>query len=173
MSFYIIRHLPTPWNLEKKLQGSKDISVTPPDINTLNKIKQNLKEFESIDFDHVLVSQLKRTRETAKHYGYLTVDEEPLINELNFGKFEGKSKELMLSQVGDNWYNDVTKVTLGETLLDFEHRINMFYQKYKNKTVLIFAHGAVTRALIALSEDNTIKTMNKRDVHNNSLTIID
>jgi len=172
LSFYIIRHLPTPWNLEKKLQGTKDISITPPDTNTLNKIKQNLKVFESIDFDHVLVSQLKRTRETAKQYGYSTVDEEPLINELNFGEFEGKSKAQMLSKVGDDWYEDATKLILGETLLNFEHRMFLFNEKYKNKTVLIFAHGAVTRALIALSEDNTIKTMNKREVQNNSLTII-
>jgi broad specificity phosphatase PhoE len=38
--------------------------------------------------------------------------------------------------------------------------------------VLVFAHGAVTRALVALSEKNTIKEMNTIDIPNNSLTVI-
>jgi broad specificity phosphatase PhoE len=172
VSFYIIRHLPTPWNLEKKLQGSKDISITTPDKKTLEKIQQNLQEFKALDFDHILVSQLKRTLETAAHYGYLNVEVEPLINELNFGKFEGESKTKMLSEVGDNWYKDATKVSLGETLLNFEQRLKLFNKKYENKDVLVFAHGAVTRALVALSEKNTIKEMNTIDIPNNSLTVI-
>lgn len=172
MSLYLIRHLPTRWNQEKKLQGSKDISIIRPDKNTVKVINENKKELESVQFDYVLISELKRTRETAISYGYCDAVVEPLINELNFGEFEGQPKETMLAQVGEDWYRSATNITLGERLKDFENRINNFLIKYRGSSVLVFAHGAVIRAILALDTYGSIDKMNAKTIENNSLTIL-
>lgn len=173
VSLYLIRHLPTAWNIENKLQGSKDIAISPPDNDTITVINANLKKISNIYFDEVLISELIRTKETATLYGYDRAKVEPLINELNFGVFEGQPKENLLEEIGQDWYENATTVVLGESLENFQSRINQFIEAYNEKTVLVFAHGAVIRAILAIKKERSIDRMNKVHIENNTLTIID
>lgn len=173
MNLFLVRHLPTPWNEKGMLQGSKDISISNITPEVSQKIKNNLEELNQFQFDKILVSELVRTRETANHYGYTSVEVEPLINELDFGEYEGKPKQLMLDEIGDSWYVSATKVVLGEPLASFESRIKLFLEKYEEcSNLLVFAHGAVIRAILELSNNSSIDAMNKLHIENNSLTVI-
>ncbi len=172
MQLYAIRHLPTAWNQAGKLQGSNDIDILPiSEIDQID-IDQNKNALKNIDFDVVLVSSLKRTHQTAKAYGFKVFQFEPLIDELNFGKYEGVQKAEMLLDLGSSWYDNAKSITLGESLVDFENRLISFKEKYQDKSVLLFAHGAVLRGLKAISNCGNINEMNTEDVKNNSLVQI-
>jgi len=113
LNLYFIRHLPTEWNNKGILQGHNDISITSISEENNFLIKNNLLEIESIEFDIVLISKFIRTEETALAYNITEFQSEILLNELNFGKFEGKPKELMLKEISDKWFNMVCEITLG------------------------------------------------------------
>lgn len=173
MKLYLIRHLPTAWNTEGRLQGSRDISINETDSYTRIQIQKNLELLEKLTFDKVFVSTLKRTKETAKEYNFKSFEVEPLIDELNFGKYEGKKKELMLNDLGDDWFNKCSEIILGESLSSFSKRINDFLEKYKGlENVLVFSHGAVIRSILSLIDKGSIDEMNQLHIENNSLTTI-
>lgn len=173
MPFYLIRHLPTPWNINGLLQGSRDISIKEPDTGVLKKIMHNKGMIANIKFDCVLASNLKRTHQTATHYGYTDLLEEPLLNELDFGPYEGKEKKLLLQDLGDAWVTDPRGLVLGESMHDFEIRLKSFISKYQSQSVLAFTHGAVIRGIKALNQEGTIQHMNRFTIDNNSMTIIE
>lgn len=173
MNLYLIRHLPTNWNKKGWLQGLKDIDILPLDSLDEERVKINLELLKEVEFDEIYVSDLKRTQQTASAYGFNECVVNTLINELNFGKFEGKEKHLMLDEIGEAWFNNFTTVELGEKIIDFDKRIKEFLDEIKEKqNVLIFSHGAVIRALIAIFKEGGVDNMNKIVVENNSLSIL-
>jgi broad specificity phosphatase PhoE len=175
MQIAVIRHLPTEWNQIGVLQGSRDIPISPLTEESLCAIqlnKRKLKNFEPVDL--VLTSSLIRTHETAKCYGYDSFTVEPLLNELNFGDYEGVPKSILMEDYSDMWINSPRGLTLGEPLIVFEKRIVTFLNKYKNySNVIIFGHGSWIRALLSISRYGTLDHMNKVEVKNNDLNIVD
>lgn len=174
MDIAIIRHLPTVWNVQEKLQGQRDIPITFPISDEMQeKIiinKQKLKEMAP--FDHVLTSELSRTKQTAALYGYENAAVEPLLNELDFGDFEGKPKREV--EAIPEWHRKPLEVTLGESLLHFQNRIFTFLEKYTHaQSLLIFGHGSWIRGLLSIKEIGTINKMNQLTVQNNELIILD
>ncbi|EKN68391.1 histidine phosphatase family protein [Schinkia azotoformans] len=168
MELLLIRHLPTEWNISGFLQGSQDIPLLPVIDEDLAKLEENKKVISSFQPEIVVASQLKRTQQTALHYGFPNPFVEPLLNELNFGKYEGIEKKHLL-QVKE-WISDPKSLILGERLSDFEKRIFRFLSKYDHFTrILVFGHGSWIRALLSLNQIGSIKEMNQIEVHNNEL----
>lgn len=168
MQITLIRHLPTEWNKEQRLQGRRDIEISPPSKKILQKITENktkLKEQEPFDF--ILTSTLKRTKQTGNLYGY-EPKIEPLLDEFDFGPFEGKEKELLLKTNGNKWIETPSELTFGEGIISLQSRILTFLEKYKPASnLLLFSHGTWTRALISLHQYGHIDNMNKLTVKNN------
>lgn len=172
----LIRHLPTEWNNHGYLQGKRDISVSFPLTNeTLKEIQKNKYQLDSLaPFDCVFASSLKRTKETANVYGFdfLTID--PLLDELDFGDFEGKTKDVLLKAYGNKWLKTPLDLVLGESLVGFQRRIITFLSKYRKlDSILIFGHGSWARALLSFAENGDIQHMNQLTVENNKLIQIE
>ena len=90
-----------------------DEPILTPDEQCLQQIQLNKQQLAGLGvFDTVLISSLKRTKMTAEAYGYKTLTVEPLLNELSFGKFEGKTKQLMIDELGDVWQDSVLHRTM-------------------------------------------------------------
>lgn len=173
MKVCLIRHLPTEWNKKNLLQGKKDISIL--NISTEDKLQmeKNLQFINTQRFDKVLTSTLKRTQQTANMYGYNVFQAEPLLDELNFGIFEGLPKSKLIEGTNNSWIEDPKTLVLGESLQNFEDRLILFLSKYRRyKKILIFGHGAVIRALISINNGKNIDSMNKIEIQNNSITIL-
>lgn len=168
MQVNVIRHLPTEWNEKGKLQGRRDIPIGPVTRELQRQIAKNERILHKLGpFQTVLASTLQRTIQTAGHYGYRPVIE-PLLDELDFGPFEGMQKTVLYETFGEKWFDHPKQLHLGESLNDLEHRIELFLEKYKNqKNMLIFGHGAWTRALISYHQTGDINGMNKISVENN------
>lgn len=170
MQITLIRHLPTEWNKQRRLQGQRDIEIAPPSKEILEEIIKNKKDLRKWEpFDYILSSTLKRTKQTAALYGY-EPKSEPLLDEYDFGPFEGKKKELLLKEHGDKWIQSPSELTFGEGMNQLRQRILTFLKEYKPAAnLLLFSHGTWTRALISFHQYGHINSMNKLVVQNNQL----
>lgn len=173
MQIILIRHLPTEWNVNTWLQGRRDIDILPLTVEVQRQIernKQELKELAPIQF--VLASTLKRTQQTAKRYGF-EAKTDSLLDELDFGPFEGRPKKELINEMGRSWINQPRNLILGESLTDFESRVITFLDKYKEESrILVFGHGAWIRALLSFVRNGHINEMNKITVQNNECITI-
>jgi probable phosphoglycerate mutase len=168
MQITLIRHLPTEWNVNTWLQGRKDIEILPiTDCDQLEIVRNqdNLRGLQP--FDIILASTLKRTQQTAQLYG-MNVVTEPLLDELDFGEFEGKPKEELIKELGDRWLENPRELQLGENVVHLENRIVEFIKKYESyDNILVFGHGSWIRAFISLIQNGHINRMNTIQVPNN------
>ncbi|MDR7078079.1 putative phosphoglycerate mutase [Neobacillus niacini] len=169
MQITLIRHLPTEWNRKTLLQGRRDIVISQVSEEVVKGIARNQNVLEELSpFDLVLASTLKRTHQTAQLYGY-KCETEGLLDELDFGPFEGIPKAKMIDRYGDTWFENPKELVLGESLKNFEDRIVQFLVKYKEfSTILVFGHGSWIRALLSYAQCGHINNMNKIEVLNNS-----
>ncbi len=173
MNWYLIRHLPTSWNQRRILQGKKDIGILPPTAEVLEAVQSNKAVLDAVVFDYVLTSQYKRTRETATLYGYSPGRPEPLLNELDFGPYEGQPKDKLIAETSPSWQENALELTLGEPLSGFQDRLFELLKKYRHcDKLLAFGHGAVTRGLLAIHRYGNIARMNAFEVPNNKLIIL-
>ena len=168
---YIIRHLQTDWNRQGLLQGSNDIDILPIDEALQQQIDQQKQLLNDIgEFDHVMVSEMRRTQQTASAYGFERWKKEGLINELNFGQFEGRPRDELISSVGQIWFDDPRQVMLGESIVDLHKRISLFLHKYQDcQRLLVFGHGSWARAMLSFFECGDLRKMNQLQMLNNQL----
>lgn len=173
MQLLVIRHLPTRHNQNGLLQGRLDLDIEPPDKPQLQRITENQGRIQQAGaIDQVLCSSLKRTVQTARAYGYdeETCIREPLLNELDFGGWEGLPRQQMWDALGDAWWRNPQKIVLGEPVLALQQRVTGLIEKYAwSERLLLFSHGAWTRALLAYSRSGNIRDMNRETVDNNDL----
>lgn len=141
---YFIRHGQTDWNLLKLMQGQTDIPLNEEGRNQARKMAQTLK---GVTFDKVFCSPLSRAVETCKAVvgeGKIIIDER--LVERNFGEYEGKSLQIMIDE-GFWKESGMQNFKRGESLSDVVSRVYSFLdeitQKYKNKNILIVAHGGI------------------------------
>lgn len=167
MYLTLIRHLPTEWNKKTWLQGRRDIDLAPVTEEFVVKIRKNQELLQKQSFNIVLASTLKRTHQTAHLYGYYP-ETEGLLDELDFGPFEGVPKSKLINEYGDKWIENPKELVLGESLKNLEARIDLFLKKYKdNQNVLVFGHGSWIRGLVSYVNYGDINNMNKIIVENN------
>lgn len=167
----VIRHLPTPYNAKGLLQGSLDISCNTESEFAKNQREQFQNHSLKTKFDKVIISELKRTKETAEFFGFQEFVMDKRINEINFGHFEGKPKAEMLHLLGNDWFEKFESLEdrFGEKISSFKARIADFYEEHYQSNILVFSHGAVMRALIALHQTKSLNLMNKVEVKNGEL----
>lgn len=169
MQLTLIRHLPTEWNKKAWLQGRKDIGLLPITEDVQKGIDDNLKHLKVLEpFDLVLSSTLHRTHQTAQLYGY-KCEIEGLLDELDFGPFEGHSKQKLIEEYGNVWVENPKELVLGESIKDLEERIVLFLDKYKmSSNILVFGHGSWIRAMLSYDQYGDINNMNKIIFGNNA-----
>jgi probable phosphoglycerate mutase len=168
-----VRHLPTEWNARGLLQGRRDTALIDPDAATLAGIRRDRERIDRLGpFDCVLTSTLRRTHRTAELYGFRDCTVEPLLDECDFGEWEGRSREEMQATLGDRWMSDPRGLVLGESLDDLEARIRKAAAKYSTYgRVLAFAHGSWMRALRSIIDCGDLRDMNRRWIDNGELLV--
>lgn len=170
MQVTLIRHLPTKWNLEHKLQGKRNLPILPITEFLKIDIEKNKEKLNALKPPTLILSStLIRTQQTAEAYGYQP-ETERLLNELDFGPYEGNLKSQLIKDAGELWYRNPKQSILGEQIADLEIRIKMFLQKYKNEQhVLVFGHGSWIRAFISYIQTRSVDFMNQIHLFNNEM----
>lgn len=171
MMLYFLRHMQTPDNLAGTLQGRRDTAIIPPGPDQADQIEENKAKIGAPSrFDHILVSRLRRTHETAALYTK-EFQIEPLLDELDFGPWEGRPRSALLKDL-PLWETDPSGLVLGEPVTDLADRIKAFTRKYQDAAnVLAFGHGAWIRAFCAIRESGSLSGMNQLTIPNNHLCV--
>lgn len=169
----LIRHLPTSFNRKGLLQGKINNSILPIIESERKEVEKNLtfinKHFSN---PRILVSEYKRTQETASVYGFesYTIDER--LNELDFGAYEGKEKSRLISENPD-WLTNPLALRFGEEIKFFNSRvIDFLSSRNKDEELVIFGHGAFIRAAISITNFGSISNMNQIEIKNNELVVL-
>src|SRR5687768_14466792 len=143
MKLVIVRHLPTAWNAEDRLQGRQNIPIIPLDEAARARLAKQIEQVQAGDpYDAVYCSTLNRTRETAELFGYVNPVSDPLLDEIDFGEFEGLLRGEMLAKVGKAWLDAPETLTFGEAVTNLGERAKAFVRKnLGHARVLAFGHG--------------------------------
>lgn len=173
MQITLIRHLPTDWNTMSLLQGRQDIGISPVSKSHQKRIEINKLQLEKLaPFDMVVASTLKRTYQSAKYYHY-DPKKEALLNEFDFGRYEGLPKEILLKDLRGQWFKNPETIVLGESMLKLQDRITSFLEKYKRyQNILLFGHGCWIRAFLSYIQAGHINNMNDKIVLHNDPIIV-
>ena len=152
MNIYLLRHGETDWNIEKRFQGQRDIPLNANGISQIEKSAEILAEM--IDgVDHILTSPLCRAQKTAQTaadklgFDKKNIEIAPLFIERAFGEGEGVAGD-------DLWDETVIAQFQGAETLDelccrAQAALQMTAKEYSGKNVLVAAHGAILRAVLA------------------------
>ena len=157
MKIYYTRHGQSRWNLERKLCGRIDIGLTE---KGLEQARELAEKASGLGIDLIISSPLKRARDTAeevsKKIGAPVITDERLL-EMSYGNFEGTD---FYGEAFRKVNNQIAmRFPGGESRLDAACRVYGFLDeiraKYPDRTILLVAHGGISKLVNAYFEDMT------------------
>ena len=154
--FILIRHGETDWNRELRFQGQLDVPLNAMGLEQARRVGERLThEFA----DHLIVSDLLRTQQTAAPISQRRPVHAALAPQLNaglreqgFGKLEGMSVpeiQASLPEVWARWIEFDADYTVegGETARQFHARVmqamSTLAQTHPDKRLVVVTHGGV------------------------------
>lgn len=152
----IIRHGPTQWNAEKRLQGFTDIPLS--EVGRAMVSTWHLPD--GYGGWSWVTSPLSRARETATIMGApADLALEPRLKEINYGAWEGRTYAQIEAEIGEARLLDMQATGLdyaapgGESRGAFHVRLSGWLADIAaaEAPVLAFAHQGVIRGLVALA----------------------
>ncbi len=150
----VLRHGPTAWTAERRLQGRSDLPLSPAGRNAVAGW-QMPREVEGFAW---VTSPLKRARETAALLGHADARIDPRLVEMSFGEWEGRrlaeiGAELgpALAELEDRGLD--FRAPGGESPREVQQRLAPFLLETGRGGIdrLAVAHKAVIRALYSLA----------------------
>jgi alpha-ribazole phosphatase len=154
MKVYFARHGTTNYNdlWLCNADPSADVYITAKGIRQAKVLAEKLKE---TPIDHIFVSELKRTQQTAEivnGFHHAPVEVAPLLNDHRSG-FEGKNF-VLLTEAMDNADNRWTaRFNDGESVEDMKKRVATFLNELKTKpydTVLVVTSKWIIQAAVMI-----------------------
>jgi broad specificity phosphatase PhoE len=151
MKIYFAPHSTSYDNEAKLASGWKDVELSPLGTEQSKELRERFKD---IKIDLICCSDLKRAVDTVKiAFGdSISVIIDKRLRELNYGDFDGKSKDLVGSMKHDAIKEPFPN---GESYEQAMIRTHEFYselkEKYYNKTILVVGHRATQYGLDTLT----------------------
>ncbi|WP_418502430.1 histidine phosphatase family protein [Flagellimonas sp.] len=159
LNIYLLRHGETQYNADgNKYCGRTDIPLTEKGLGQANQV---YGQFQGMEFNKVYSSPLLRASKTAQiASGVNDVILDDRLIEVDFGNWEGKTKEEFIPENEALWQNwehhpETTKAGgSGETAREVIERVDDFFssivQKHSDgETVLVVAHNGINRLYMA------------------------
>ena len=160
MKIYIVRHGQTDWNKARRIQGQVDIPLNEFGRHLARETARGLRD---VRFDACFTSPLSRAKETAQIIlagRDVPVIDEPRLEEMSFGVYEGKCC------AGDNWelpenfhrfFDEPDRYEApegGESFGQVRDRTGAFLEElarrpeYADGQILLATHGAALAGLL-------------------------
>lgn len=157
MRLYLVRHGETLLNQKKCYYGHLDVGLNARGMKQARILGEY---FSQISLDHVVSSPLKRAVDTACCIigdRKLTVHTDERLMEQNFGIFEGKTMQEILSEYPgewEAWNKNFSRHCIlgGESFFDVRQRIDGFLKDCQEKyegNVLVTAHKGTLGHMLA------------------------
>lgn len=190
MKIYLTRHGETKWNQERRMQGSKNSSLTEKGVEDAQKLQKRLA---SVEFDRIYSSPLGRAVETAeivKGNRELEIEKVPEFMEMHFGEWEGRTVEEIEDAYGQGYrnfwdapekYQPMGGESFDEILSRVERGLKVIAedtekeeQGEKEINVLLVAHAVVIKSIYALVKNlPLVEFWNPPFMHGTNLTILE
>ena len=161
MRLTLVRHAEVQKEFLNKYNGHNDIALSPLGASQAKELCQKL---DSLKFDAVYCSDLRRTRETIKYYkDEINIIYTKELREKSWGKHEGLSFDEIIKQNEVQYVDFLQFIDAldGEDYQEYIQRIKQFFLIYlpslKKENILIITHAGVIRVLQSI-------------IHNKSLT---
>lgn len=162
MRLYLVRHGETDLNKRRVLQGQTDSELNAYGRELARRTANGLK---NVPFDLAFTSPLRRAKETAQILlgdRNIPLIEEPRIQEISFGDFEGLCYLREGGNIPDNTFlnffekpEEYRTPPNGEALEAVIKRTGEFLEEllsgaqYADKTILVSTHGCALKAVLA------------------------
>ena len=156
LEILLIRHGETAWNTADIFRGRVPIGLSEDGLKQAEKLAQYLNQKK---INAVFCSPLKRALETAESVARLhQLSAQPVegLTDLDFGKWEGQSLEIVKTQykeIYELWRErpDLAKIPDGESLQEARQRsllaLNKIIADCKQGIVVIVTHRVITKLL--------------------------
>lgn len=153
-----VRHGQTDFNKNNRWQGSTDNELNETGITQAKETSGKLKDEK---FDLIISSPLKRAKKTAEIINEvlnLEIVYEEDLREQDFGDWEGRKNEELKKEYSTNT-NGLRQLTApnGEPFDNVIKRVGQVLSKYRDKKVLIVAHGHVYFATLCYTKGKVLK----------------
>lgn len=160
MRLYVIRHGETNWNIEKRMQGKKDIPLNEEGIRLARETGKAMKE---IPIDLVISSPLNRAKVTAElitEGRNIPMIFDKRLEEMSFGDWEGEiilNNPILPKDFRKHFHDCPLQCEVppnGESFQEVVDRTKDFYEElianeaYQEKSILISTHGAASRCFL-------------------------
>lgn len=157
VTFYVVRHGQTLWNVAHKIQGHTDNPLTPVGEEQAKNLRTELHD---IHFDAIFSSDFLRAKQTAEIIAKereLAVITKEALRERNMGIYEGRDISTLASYTqlyqwfskGNSAKNRKVGVENDESVMS---RLLTFFREiavaYPGKTMLLVTHGSLMKALL-------------------------
>ena len=157
LNIYLLRHGETAWNADNnRYCGRTDIALTEKGIRQAERVRTLLQH---TDFEAVFSSPLQRAATTALIASGKEPSPHPGLIELDFGKWEGKTKEEFIGedpQCWNNWMQDPYNNRAGgngETGREVVERADAFFntlrKSFHGGNIMVVAHNGLNRLFMA------------------------
>jgi len=147
MKIYFASHSTSKDNEAKLASGWKDVELSELGIQQSKELNET---FKNIKIDLICCSDLKRAIDTVQiAFGdTIPVIIDKRLRELNYGDFDGKSKDLVGSMKHDAIKNPFPNGESYEQAIGRTHEFyNELKEKYADKTILVVGHRATQYGL--------------------------
>ena len=155
----LIRHGSTPWNKEKRAQGSSDIPLDEEGKRDARKLAERLK---SEKWDVLYSSPLLRAKETAEiirgKVG-LEIQFDSRLKEAGGGQIEGTTEAERIETWGDDWRMLDLGIEKSESVVarggEFMDEV---LNKHDGQNIIVVSHGAwISHLLRELDRENIVE----------------
>ena len=150
-----IRHAPTAWNEAGRIQGRRDIPLSPVGRAALSR--RRLPGPSGARWRWVS-SPLLRARQTAEALGAAGLEIEPRLSEMDWGEWEGRSLPSLREELGEAMHENEARGLDFETPAgDSPRRVQTRLRAWlvsiagADRPVVAVSHKGVGRALLALA----------------------
>jgi probable phosphoglycerate mutase len=154
---YLARHCKTAWNREGRVQGTKDIELSPEGAL---EAELNLPAIRDMGIQQIVCSSAKRAMQTATIYAEglgVSVQPSPLFCELDHGEWEGQRIEDLINLPNspfERWMADPGAALIPgsfESALTAQQRILEGFRELTStcgrKTILLVSHKHILALL--------------------------
>jgi len=167
-TIYLIRHAETTWNLEGKVQGSRD---TPLSVEGLAQTVKTVAFLSTLHFDTIFTSPLARARAIAEPVGVnlgISPIVMPELREIEFGGWEGYTwNEIVVMYPATLAAWELKSLEArpdgGESLADVGRRaekVRSMVESSSGDLILVVAHGGFNRVLMSVLLDLPLSSYN-------------
>lgn len=182
LNVYFLRHGETQYNADgNRYCGRTDIGLTEKGVKQAEAVFNQLKEKK---IDAVYSSPLKRARLTAEIAGgNKAVKTDHRIIEVDFGDWEGKTKEAFIAENASVWnaWMENPKHSkaggTGETGNAVIKRVDKFFvemlHKHSGETILVVGHNGINRLYMAYKLGMALKNYRRIVQENSSVTLFE